>query len=160
MRKLRTIALAAAVSVTLLSGCTHTYTLNVQGVASPGSKVTASYWAQPRSRATPRQLTGRSTVADAQGRFTVESRTVLDFAGPPNHVVLEVDGLGPFPLCVILPTDGVWQDEERVSLTLPALQAMEGPEPVRKLVVGGLKAPAQVVRRNPDEPSCVAPGDK
>jgi len=145
----------------MLGACTHTYALRVRGTAAAGSRVSASYWAQPEARAAPRQVPGRSTLAGEDGRFALQSKTVLDFSGPPPHVVLEVDKLGPFPVCVIVPTEGLWTNGDEATVDLEPLRALDGPAPAYEIGAKGLSGGVRVrvVRRNPDKPSCVAPGD-
>ena len=152
------LSLLAALALLAAEGCTHTYALRMQGRAVPGSKVQASCWSQGADGKAPLQQAGRSTVADEEGRFVVESVTVLDFAGPPSHLVLEVSGLGPTPLCVIVPTRGLWKDEILHTIELPPLRSLAPEETTYELPAPGLPDSLKVVRKDPDKERCITPG--
>jgi len=154
-----TFLLTAVLATLLGPGCTHTYALRLDGVAAPGSQVKASYWAQPASRQAPLQQEGPPVAADGQGRFSVLSATVLDFAGPPSHVTLEVSGLGPLPLCAVVPTTGLWDGGEQPrALELPPLRPLAADEVTYELAVPGLARPLQVIRMDPAKQRCISPG--
>ena len=138
-------------------GCTHTYALRLEGKTAPNAQVKASHWVQARDREAPRQQEGPPVTADEQGDFSVLSATVLDFAGPPPHVVLEVRGAEALPLCAVVPTVGLWNaDEAQRTIALPPLRPLAAGEVSYELTVPGLPGPVKVMRLDPDKERCVA----
>jgi hypothetical protein len=146
------------VMLMVVAGCTHIYQVKVQGKAAPGSEVQLSRWAQPKDHAPPLQQAGQSGKADDQGNFELESKTVLDFAGPPPFLTLELTGLDPRPVCVVLPTEGLWPDEESKTLLLPALRPLVPEEVGYDLAAPPLAKPLKVLRRDPTRDRCLMPG--
>jgi len=141
-------------------GCAHTYSLELAGQAVPGARVGASYWAQQAEEVIPQQQAGAAVDADAQGAFTVVSRTEIQpqgftIPGPPPYITLDVTG--PLPLCVVVPTAGIWDNARQRFVVLPALRALTPEEVAYELPVPGLSAPLKVLRLDPAQGSCVPP---
>ncbi len=158
MSKSKPITIFVLCAMASLPGCTHTFGLTLEGKAAPRARINASHWVQPRDHEAPVQRPGRTAVAGPDGRYTVESVTVLDFDGPPPHVTLEVTGVGPDPLCVIVPTEGLWVARDRVHVSLPELRPLAPGEITYELPVAGLTEPIKVLRKDPSAAHCAAPG--
>ncbi|MDY0060152.1 MAG: hypothetical protein RBU45_10110 [Myxococcota bacterium] len=161
MRRRHLPRLLLAGLLLLLGGCAHTYALELQGQAPPGGQVGLSYWAQPEGAVIPAQRPGTPVATDAQGGFTVVSRTEIrphgfTIPGPPPYLTLDVHVAGP--LCVIVPTTGIWETVRSRFVALPPLRALTPGETAYELPVPGLPAPLRVLRRAPEQESCVPPG--
>lgn len=141
------------------TGCTHNYILQVSGKAQPGSRIKLSYWTQTDRGVAPIQKPGRTAVADENGQYSLHSKTILDFKGPPSHITMEMQDSEKNPVCVILPTGGLWQDSSQKKISIPGIRPLEPDEKTYELPAKGLSEKIKVIRRDPEAKYCVSPGN-